>query len=172
MNIGYRIVKVDSSEHGILVRYFTDKVTEMDLATSFNEDGTVKLHADGYPLSTRTDMFMTIYETPTPPYSKIINDIKIRAPVDWLKIQEDIKDKKVDTTLIELKEHVGESSTFTTDEFITLRDEMNQAATANIVNRAAETTLLLDYANTDTKMSSALANLVIHAIHSGTTVPL
>ena len=46
MNIQYRIVKVDPEAHGVVIRYFTDKVTEMDLANSFNPDGTIKLNAD------------------------------------------------------------------------------------------------------------------------------
>ena len=80
MNVSYRIVKVDPYEHGILVRYFTDKVTENDLATSFNPDGSIKLHADGYPLSTRTDVFMSIFDVPPPNFDDL--DKTIRTCID------------------------------------------------------------------------------------------
>ena len=172
MNLGYRIVKADSSEHGILVRYWTDKVTEMDLATSFNEDGTVRVNADGYPLSTRTDVFMSIYETPAPSYEQIVKDIILRAPIDWLKLQESIVDVNVDTKLAELKEHVGDTGTFTLEDVEALRLESSQQAVANVNADITETVRIFDYANSDPKISSAFANLVIHAIHTGTTIPL
>ncbi len=172
MNLGYRIVKADAAEHGILVRYFTDKVTEIDLATSFNDDGSVKVNADGYPLSTRTDMFMSIYETPAPSYEQIKKDIILRAPLDWLKLQEDIKNKAVDTKLTELKDHVGEAGTFTTDDVIRLREEVDTAIAANVNNATTEAGRVFDYANSDPKIAGAFANLVIHAIHSGYTIPL
>ena len=122
MNIQYRILKVDTESHGILIRYFTDKVTEMDLASSFNEDGSIKLNADGYPLTTRTDVLMSIYDTPTPSPEEIEKRIMLNAPVDWLKIQEDIKDPKVDTKMRHLRDMVGDSKSFTVDEIKDIRN--------------------------------------------------
>ena len=116
MNIHYRIVKVDPAAHGIVIRYFTDKVTEMDLANSYNEDGSIKLNADGYPLSTRTDIMMSIYETPTPTQEEIEKRIMLSAPVEWLKLQEDIKDPDVDTKMSDVRNIIGDSKSFTTEE--------------------------------------------------------
>lgn len=121
MNIHYRIVRVDPSAHGIVIRYFTDKVTEMDLANSLNEDGSVKLNADGYPISTRTDIFMSIYDTPTPSAEEIDKRIKLNAPVDWLKLQEDIKDPEVNTKMTELRNLTGDEQTFTTEDIDSLK---------------------------------------------------
>ena len=77
MNIHYRIVRVDPAAHGIVIRYFTDNVTEVDLANSFNEDGSVRVNADGYPLTTRTDVFMSIYDIPAPTFDQIEKMIKL-----------------------------------------------------------------------------------------------
>lgn len=121
MNIHYRILKIDPAAHGILIRYFTDKVTEMDLASSFNEDGSVKVNADGYPLSTRTDILMSIYETPTPSTEEIEKRIMLNAPVDWLKLQEDIKDPSVNTKMSEARNLTGESKSFTRDQLVELK---------------------------------------------------
>jgi hypothetical protein len=121
MNIHYRIVRVDSGSHGIVVRYFTDKVTEMDLANSFNEDDTVKLNADGYPVSTRTDVLMSIYDTPAPSNEELEKRIMLNAPVDWLKLQEDIIDPNVDTKLAAARNLTGESKAFTTEDLNELR---------------------------------------------------
>ena len=121
MNIHYRIIKVDPEAHGIVIRYFTDKVTEMDLANLYNEDGSVKLNADGYPVSTRTDVLMSIYDTPAPNQEELEKRIMINAPVDWLQLQEDIKDPNVDTKMTDARNLVGDSKSFTTDELVDLK---------------------------------------------------
>ncbi len=126
MNIHYRIVKVDPSAHGLLIRYFTDKVTEMDLAGPLNEDGTPVLNADGYPLSTRTDVFMSLYETPTPTPEEIERRIMLNAPVDWLKLQEDIKDPNVDTKMAEARNLTGESKSFTVEDIESIRNDLRE----------------------------------------------
>lgn len=124
MNIHYRIVKVDPAAHGIVVRYFTDKVTEMDLANSLNPDGSVILNADGYPLSTRTDVMMSIYDTPAPSNEEIEKRIMLNAPVDWLKLQEDIKDPNVDTKLSNARNLTGDEKAVTLDELTDMRKSL------------------------------------------------
>ena len=121
MNIHYRIIKVDPASHGIVVRYVTDKVTEMDLANSLNPDGSVILNAEGYPVSTRTDVMLNIYETPAPSNEEIENRIMISAPTQWLKLQEDIKDPDVDTKMSDVRNLTGETKSITTEELVELR---------------------------------------------------
>jgi hypothetical protein len=141
MNIHYRIVKVDSAAHGIVIRYFTDEVTEMDLASYFNEDGSVKLNADGYPISTRTDVLMSIYDTPAPSNEEIEKRIMLNAPTDWLKLQEDIKDPNVNTKMAEVRNLAGESKSFTMDQLSDLRKEVidKQIANEDSVQKAYDT---------------------------------
>jgi hypothetical protein len=121
MNIHYRIIKVDPAAHGIVVRYFTDKVTEMDLANSLNPDGSVILNADGYPVTTRTDVMISIFDTPAPSNEEIEKRILMNAPVQWLKLQEDIKDPDVDTKMRDIRNLTGESKSVTLDELKEMR---------------------------------------------------
>jgi hypothetical protein len=121
MNIHYRIIKVDPASHGIVVRYFTDKVTEMDIANSLNADGSAILNADGYPLSTRTDVMINIYDTPAPSNEELEKRIMMSAPVDWLKLQEDIIDPDIDTKMSEARNLTGESKSLTLDELTEMR---------------------------------------------------
>lgn len=121
MNIHYRILKVDPASHGIVVRYFTDKVTEMDLANSLNPDGSVILNADGYPVSTRTDVMLNIYDTPAPSNDEIEKRIMMSAPTQWLKLQEDIVDPEVDTKMTDVRNLTGETKSITTEELAELR---------------------------------------------------
>jgi hypothetical protein len=124
MNIHYRIVRVDPAAHGIVVRYFTDKVTEMDLANSLNPDGSVILNADGYPVSTRTDVMMSIYDTPAPSNEELEKRIMLTAPVEWLKLQEDIKDPGVDTKLSEARNLTGDSKSITLNDLNDMRQSL------------------------------------------------
>ena len=146
MNIHYRIVKVDPGAHVIVIRYFTDKVTEMDLANSYNEDQSIQLNADGYPVSTRTDVLMSIYDTPTPSPEELERRIMLNAPVDWLKLQEDIKDPEVNTKMTEVRNLTGESKAFTTDELVELQKLSDaEQSKEQTVQRAYDTVInLLD----------------------------
>jgi hypothetical protein len=135
MNIHYRIIKVDPASHGIVVRYFTDKVTEMDLANSLNPDGSVILNADGYPVSTRTDVMVNIYNTPAPSNEEIEKRVMMSAPVEWLKLQENIKDPGVDTKMTEVRNLTGESKSITLEELTEMR---KNAAKEEQEERSAE----------------------------------
>jgi hypothetical protein len=135
MNLHYRIVKVDPASHGVLIRYWTDIVTEMDLAGPRNPDGTPQLNADGYPLATQTDVFMSLYDTPTPSPEELDARIKMQAPVDWLRLQENIKDNNVDTSMDNIRPLTGEEVSFTDTDVANLR----QAFTSNLANSVANT---------------------------------
>ena len=121
MNIHDRIIKVDPAAHGFVVRYFTDEVTEMDLANSLNPDGSVILNADGYPVSTRTDIMMNIYDTPAPSNEEIEKRIMLSAPVHWLKLQEDIKNPNIDTKMSDARNLTGESKTISVDDLDSMK---------------------------------------------------
>ena len=135
MNIHYRIIKVDPASHGIVVRYFTDKVTEMNLANSLNPDGSAILNADGYPVSTRTDVMVNIYDTPAPSNEEIEKRVMMSAPVEWLKLQENIKDPGVDTKMTEVGNLTGESKSITLEELTEMR---KNAAKEEQEERSAE----------------------------------
>ena len=147
-------------------RYFTDVVTEMDLANSFNEDGSVRLHADGYPLSTRTDIMMSIYDTPAPSNQELEKRIMMNAPVDWLKLQEDIKNPDVNTKLSQARNLTGESKSFTTEELTSMKDEVIKTEEENNkVAKAYDTVLnLMDslkiLAAEEPQMIRALAEVI------------
>ena len=128
MNIHYRILKVDPASHGISVRYFTDRVTEMDLANSLNPDGSVILNADGYPLTTRTDVMLSIYQTPTPSDEEIEKLIMLNAPTPWLKLQEDIVDADIDTKMKNARKLTGSSKAFSLDDLDQLKEDLRSGA--------------------------------------------
>ena len=100
MEVKYRIIDVDPNQHSIVVRYYTNVLSEDSLATSFNTDGSIARGPNGSPLRCQTDYNINIWKTETPPtvddIKKIAND---SAPYDWFKLKHDILDPNVDTSL-------------------------------------------------------------------------
>lgn len=113
MKINYRILRVDENEHSILVRYYTDIVTEAYLATPKNADGTFETTPEGYPVSCRTDYYFNIWETPSPTQERIVEIIQNGAPKDWLYLHEQILNSNIDTSLTEVKELEKTANSFT-----------------------------------------------------------
>lgn len=99
MEVKYRIILVDPEEHSIVVRYFTDKVTEEMLATEFDTNGNPVLNESGYPTRCRTDYHINIFQVPSPSQEEIVKIINYNAPYDWLNMQEQINNPNVDTSL-------------------------------------------------------------------------
>ena len=78
--IKYRIIDVNESEQTITVRYWTDFLSEEDLAYDANRN------PDGTPVRCRTDYNFSLwdmYKTEEDIEKMIINSI----PIDWFKLQ-------------------------------------------------------------------------------------
>lgn len=98
--IKYKIIEVHESEHSIVVRYYTDKITEEMLATDI---------LDGVVRRGRTDYNINL-PVPAPigaALDKFIIDI---APVAWFETQELIKDNPELTSLSHIKELINQVS--------------------------------------------------------------
>jgi phosphoribosylformylglycinamidine (FGAM) synthase PurS component len=84
----------------MIVRYYTNLLTEDSLATSYNPDGTIARRSDGSPQRCQTDYNFNIWQTDPPiteeQIKKIAND---GAPYDWFKLRHDILDPQIDTSL-------------------------------------------------------------------------
>lgn len=112
MEVKYRIIDVDSVQHSITVRYYTDLLTEDSLATSFNIDGTIQRDSNGYPLRCQTDYHINIWKTTPPPTENEIREIaNSSAPYDWFKLKHDILDPNVDTSLSQIHSLIGKEFT-------------------------------------------------------------
>lgn len=103
MDIHYKIIEVNPNEHSIVVRYFTDTLTEEKLTT--DPDNKYRLD-DGSPLRCRTDYFINL-PVPAPTGEELEQFIMARAPVQWFDIHDKIIDPNVDTSLSGLQQLVG-----------------------------------------------------------------
>lgn len=129
MEVKYRIIDVDPNQHSIIVRYYTNVLTEDSLAISFNSDGSIARRADGSPQRCQTDYHINIWKTDTTPtveeIQKIANDA---APYDWFKLKHDILDPNIDTSLSNVSSLVGK-------EFVAVKSVVEEKTTEeNIEN--------------------------------------
>lgn len=100
MKVKYRIIEVDSSQHSIVVRYYTDILSQDDLATSFDTNNTIMRRPDGTPQRCQTDYNINIWKTDPSPTIEDIHEIaKGAAPYDWFKLKHAVLNPNVDTTL-------------------------------------------------------------------------
>lgn len=100
MEIKYKIIGIDPTQHSITVRYYTDLFSEDILATSFNSDGSIARNENGSPLRCQTDYNINIWKTNPPP---TLDDIKSiannSAPFDWFSLKHDVLNSNIDTSL-------------------------------------------------------------------------
>lgn len=99
MKINYRVLHVDENQHSMVVRYWTDTVSEDMLATEFESNGKIKRSKNGPPLRCSTDYSLTFYDNPQPTEEEVDFFIKRNAPVNWLKIKEEVLNPNIKTDL-------------------------------------------------------------------------
>jgi hypothetical protein len=102
MKINYRILSVDEKENSIVVRYWTDILTEEFLSTEFSVDGKPLLGLDGKPIRCRTDFNISLFDDYNLTELDVIARIERSAPVAFLKNLEYVEsrpDKKVDMSV-------------------------------------------------------------------------
>lgn len=134
MKLKYKIINVDEKEHSIMVRYYTDVITEDFLANMFDEHGQIVRNEDGSPKVCRTDSHFNIWQTPSPTHEELEKLIINAAPVEWLKLQESIKNPEVDTSLSSIKFKVGVETEFEPIELIHSK-EMTDEEIEELLNK-------------------------------------
>lgn len=111
MNIKYKILSVDPNEHSMVVRFYTDTLTEEMLATYKNADGSAVREEDGSIKNCRTDYNINVWQVPAPTGADLESFIMSHAPVYWFDLQEKIHNPEIDTSMDAISSLVGEEKT-------------------------------------------------------------
>lgn len=101
MNLKYKIVRLDLAQHSIVVRYYTDLITEDMLCTYRAPTGEIVTCATDYNFN---------LPIPVPEGQVLIDFIQQRAPVDWLATKEAVLDPQTDTSMAALQDMVGKEN--------------------------------------------------------------
>jgi hypothetical protein len=115
MAIKYKILEKDTSQHSVVVRYYTDIITEDSLATSFTTDSdgntVIDRGPDGSPKRCQTDYNISLWNVsdtqPGANTEAIFNRIYESAPYDWFELKEKILDNSIDTTMSVIDSLIG-----------------------------------------------------------------
>jgi len=115
MEVNYRIISKDEENHSIVVRYFTDILTEDHLASSFDGAGNIIYDPRGYPRNCRSDYNYNLYNFNNPTEAQIDAFIKERTPWMWLQTMENLVNPSVNTSLAGVNNllYTQQSYTFT-----------------------------------------------------------
>jgi len=102
--IKYKIIETNVAAHSIVVRFYTDIITEAMLATDV---------LDNVIRRCRTDYSFDL-PIPTPAGTALHDFIVARAPVAWLETQEAVLNPDIDTSLSAIIALVGVENTVQT----------------------------------------------------------
>lgn len=121
MKIKYKIVENHSSEYQVVVRYYTDIITEQELNVIPYGDITYddSLNEDGTPKRCRSDVSLDL-PIPLPSDEELNKYFLMNAPVTWLEKLEKLKDPSVDKTLTNIENMVGVEKVVDKTEYDTL----------------------------------------------------
>jgi len=112
MKINYRVLSYSNEDHTMTVRYWTDAITEDDIASSFDEYNRIVYGLDGYPVRTRSDVNISFNNTPNPSFNEIVNKISASSPTMWLYNMEQNRLSNAQYSLANVAFFVGVSNSF------------------------------------------------------------
>jgi hypothetical protein len=96
----------------MVVRYWTDVISEDSLAIEFEPNGSIKLASDGWPVRCSSDFNMAFFNNKTPTREDVLQLIKNNAPVAWLRLKEDVINPDVKTDLNSAEKLIGKEDSF------------------------------------------------------------
>jgi hypothetical protein len=101
--VKFKIIEIDTTQHSMVVRYFSDLLTEDELASSFeiDEQGNrvIQRRPDGSPARCQTDYNINIWRIPAPSPEEIKKIASQAAPQEWFKLKHEIILNTADTSM-------------------------------------------------------------------------
>ena len=107
--VHYKIVETWQNDNIVVARFWTDKLSEESLASDGNRN------ADGTPVRCRTDVSVNV-PIPAPTGANLALFIESHAPIEWLKMIEQVRDPNVNTSIDHITAMIGQVTSKTADE--------------------------------------------------------
>jgi len=100
MHIKYKIIEVHPEQHSIVVRFYSDTLSEESLDT--HQAGVSDLGRCKF------DLNITLYKTPAMTGDALHKHISQCAPIYAMALEDDIRNPNVDTSLVGMYDLVGQ----------------------------------------------------------------
>lgn len=124
MNIKYKIVEIHEDNRVMVVRYFTDIITEQDLDIDPNPTG------NGSPMRCKSDIALSI-PLPEPTEEELHKILMLNAPIDTLKVFETLKTQP-NTSVLSVVTNMKDIEFTKTEEEIIAINSTNQLTDTEI----------------------------------------
>jgi hypothetical protein len=136
--VKYRIIELDETQHSIVVRYYTDEISEFDLATSYiideNNNNVLQTRPDGTPVRCQTDYNINIWNFPAPSEEEIKKIIEQSVPYDWFRLKIAVKNPNIDTSLSNVSSIMNVEFTATKPSNVTIQTEMTENEIESLIS--------------------------------------
>jgi hypothetical protein len=109
MDIHYKILEVNPTEHAIVVRYFSDALGEEQLVVNPEDPNR---RDDGSPWRCRTDYNLNL-PVPAPTGEALHKFIVQSAPIGWFDMQHKVINPDIDTSLSHIVDLIDQPITMT-----------------------------------------------------------
>jgi len=115
MTVKFRILNKELDQHSVVVRYYTDYLSEDDLATSFTVDdkgnNIIQRGEDGKPLRCQTDYNINIWNVQATQQGSnsnaIVDYIGRSAPFDWFELKYAVMNVQINTDMALVDSLIG-----------------------------------------------------------------
>jgi len=107
MEIKYKIIETHPQLHSVVVRFYTNLLTEQLLCTYRDSEGKPILGENGEIVRCKYDLNLTFYQLPIPTGADLKTFILQYAPTQALDLEEKIISPSIDTSLGALTALVG-----------------------------------------------------------------
>lgn len=130
MIVYYRVLRTDITNASVVVRYWSDSVSEDSLATSINSNGEISRTSGGWPVRARTDFSVSFhslngndefnYTT-----QNVIATIERYAPINLLKIVDSTENAVNNVILMQNVSNLVNTTSSFNPEFVNYIDQQN-----------------------------------------------
>jgi hypothetical protein len=115
MTVKFRILNKELDQHSVVVRYYTDYLSEDDLATSItvddNGNNIIQRGEDGKPLRCQTDYNINIWNVQATQQGAnsnvLVEYISRSAPFDWFELKYAVMNTQIDTNMALVDSLIG-----------------------------------------------------------------
>ena len=110
MNFKYKIIEIHPDLHSVVVRYYTDKLSEEHLCINYDSEGEPILNEDGTFQRCKYDLNIQLWEVPPLTGEALHERIVLHAPHAAMELEEKVLDPEIDTSLTNITALLGQET--------------------------------------------------------------
>jgi hypothetical protein len=110
MQFKYKIIERHLDQHSVVIRYYTDNLSESHLCINYDSEGEPILNDDGTFQRCKYDLNIQLWEVPPITGEDLHARIVACAPVAQMELEEKVLNPEIDTSLTEIIPLIGQET--------------------------------------------------------------